>query len=365
MDVNAKVIPFELLPMGLIEVFSRLGADIQRLLQDTGIPRSFIGCAGNHISYAQQQQLVRNGLHLCPWAGLGLLLGLQLDWSYYGSVGSILNCSPSLKEAGAALRRFLPVAQPHYARVSCRPGVYMDKGGVMVNLLLPLTSARADPQLARFETDFRLATTLRLYDQCGNKNVPQREVDVFVAGPEPRHAELYTRLPCHNLTFGAIQSAVVCHHRFLTSPWRQLRLPIYQRILEQCEAELSQSGVPQSFTSRVRWHISLSYNQPVTLEQIAGQLALSSRMLSRRLASEGSSFRQLVHQQRMALAALHLRWSSLSVDEVAELMGFSSPSSLRRAVKSWSGQTAGHLRQLRHPVGAGAWADRPQQVSSR
>lgn len=365
MDVNAKVIPFELLPMGLIEVFSRLGVDIQPLLQGTDIPRSFVGCAGNHISYTQQQQLIRNGLQLCPTPGIGLLMGLQLDWSYYGSVGSILNCSPSLKDAGAALRRFLPIAQPHYGRLSYLPNLYMDKGGVVVNPLLPLTVAAQDPQLARFETDFRLATTLRLYDQCGNKNAPRREVDVFVAGPEPRHLELYAQLPCHNLIFGNGQTAIVCHHHFLTAPWRQLRTPIYLRILDQCEAELSHSGVPQSFTSRIRWHISLFYNQPVTLEQIAGQLALSPRMVTRRLASEGTSFRQLVHQQRMELTALHLRSSSLSVDEVAELMGFSSPSSLRRAVKNWSGQAAGCLRQVRSAAGVRSLVDRPLRVLSR
>lgn len=365
MDVNSKVIPFELHPMGLIEVFSRLGVDLTFLLKDTGIPRSMVGCAGNNISYQQQQQLVRNGIQLCRTPGLGLVMGLEMDWSYYGSVGSVLNCSPSLKDAGAAMRRFVPIAQPHYRRLSHRPNFYMDKGEVIINPLLPLTAAEQEPDLVLFETEFRLATTLRLYDQCGNKHVPNREVHVSLDYPRPLHAPLYNSLPCHSVTFDAGQTAISCHHRFLATPWRELRAPTYRRIIEQCEAELSQSMLCQSFTAKVRWYISLHYNQPVSLEQIADHLALSPRMLTRRLASEGTSFRQLVHQQRMELTALHLRSSSLSVDEVAELMSFSSPSSLRRAIKNWSGQAAGRLRNPHQNSGARSLTRHPAQGITR
>lgn len=354
MDVNSKVIPFELHPMGLIEVFTRLGADINLLLAETGIPRNFVGRAGNKISYLQQQQLVSNGIHLCRTPGLGLLMGLQMDWSYYGSVGSVLNCSPSLKDAGAAMRRFLPIAQPRYGLLSHQSNLYVDRGGIVINPLPSVASDRLDAEQAQFDIEFRLATTLRLYDQCGNKNVSNREVSVLLAYPEPRHASLYQNLPCHNVTFGAGQTAITCHYRFLTARWRELRTPTYRRIIKQCEAELSQSAVQPSFTDKVRWQVSLFYNRPVTLEQVADQLALSPRMLTRRLASEGTSFRQLVHQQRMELTALHLHASSLSVDEVAELMGFSSPSSLRRAVKNWSGETAGRLRDAHCTSDAGS-----------
>lgn len=392
MDVNSKVIPFELLPMGLIEVFSRLGADINLLLKDTGIPRSLAGSAGDHrgvpssglriacahtsysrssclrISYVQQQQLIRNAIQLCRTPGLGLLAGMHIDWSYYGSVGSVLNCSPSLKDAGAALRRFFPIAQPHYhspchGHLSRQPDLYIERGGIIINPLLLPTSA--EPEVALFETELILATTLRLYDQCGNKNVPNRTVTVLLNYPEPRHVGLYHNLPCHDVVFDAGQTAIACHYAFLTTPWRELRAPIYRRVIEQCEAEFSQSCLPQSFAAKVRWHISLHYNQPVTLEQIADQLALSPRMLTRRLAAEGTGFRQIVHQQRMELTALHLRCSSLSVDEVAGLMRFSSPSSLRRAIKSWSGHTAGRLRNVRETSGARTFARHPSPVLLR
>lgn len=344
MDVNSKVIPFELHPMGFIEVFSRLGANVDLLLKDTGINRSFFGRRGDKISYTQQTQLLKNGIRLCNTPGLGLLAGLNMDWGYHGSVGSTVSCSPSLKSAGAAMRRFLPIAQPHYNMLANQPSIYVDKDGIMVNPLRILAPRHNHPELDLFEIEYRLAITLKLYDQCGNKQVADPEVNALLAYPKPPHFYLYENLPCSKVVFGAKQTAVSCHYEFLVTPWREMRSATYKRVIDQCEDELRASHLEVSTASKVRWHVSFYYNEQVTLEQIAEQLALSPRALTRKLANENTNFRHIVHQVRMELTALHLESSSLSVDEVAELMGFSSSSSLRRAIKNWSGKTAGALR---------------------
>jgi len=347
MDVHSKVIPFELHPMGFIEVFSRLGADTDLLLKNTGIHRHFFGRRGDKISYSQQTQLLKNGIQLCNTPGLGLLTGMKMDWGYNGSVGSVVTCSPSLKNAGAAMRRFLPIAQPHYNMLAGQPSVYVDKDGIMINPLRVLAPRHNDPELDLFEAEYRLAVTLRLYDLCGNKQVNNTEVNALLAYPRPAHAYLYENLPCDKVVFNAKQSAVSCHYQFLIEPWRELRSATYKRVIEQCEDELKASQLDVSTASRVRWHVSYHFNEPVTLEQMAERLGLSPRALTRKLANENTNFRHIVHQVRMELTALHLQASSLSVDEVAELMGFSSPSSLRRAIKNWSGKTAGALRENR------------------
>ena len=55
------------------------------------------------ISYRQFQRLLYNGIHLCQRPGLGLAVGMHFDWSYWGPVGYVVHCSPSLKHAA---RRF-------------------------------------------------------------------------------------------------------------------------------------------------------------------------------------------------------------------------------------------------------------------
>jgi AraC-like DNA-binding protein len=100
-----------------------------------------------------------------------------------------------------------------------------------------------------------------------------------------------------------------------------------------------------TFTDRVRWHIRSHFNPAIDLEQVAQGMQMPPRSLTRRLAAEKTSFRKLLHSVRMEIATHQLRSSGLSVDEVAEIVGFSCASSLRRAMKKWAGTTISHIRE--------------------
>lgn len=344
MDIHSKVIPLELHPMGFIEAFTHYGADLDQLLEKTMINRNMLSTKGIKISYQQQSQLITNGIELCNRDGLGLLVGMYMDWSYNGSVGSVVHCSPSLREAGAAMRRYLVIAQPYYAMYVGEPNVYIDENQQLVNPIRFFVNESSNKKLFEFELEYRLAVTLRLIDECGNKNIADPGVHLYLDRPKPAHYALYEQLPVSTITFDCEQTAISSHYTFFTETWRELRRPNFDRLMTQCEEELSEAKIETSFSAKVRWHVGLYFNEQVSLETIAGYLSMTPRALTRKLALEGTSFRNIVHEVRMELTAFHLRSSTLSVDRISEIMGFSSPSSLRRAVKNWSGETAGDLR---------------------
>ena len=72
---------------------------------------------------------------------------------------------------------------------------------------------------------------------------------------------------------------------------------------------------------------------------IARQLAMSSRTLQRRLASEGVSYQQLLDAARKEAARRYLIEPSLAISEVAYLVGYSEPAPFHRAFKRWYGVT--------------------------
>ena len=86
---------------------------------------------------------------------------------------------------------------------------------------------------------------------------------------------------------------------------------------------------------KVRLLIGKNFKSDTRLQDIAEQMHITPRALTRKLAKENTSFRHIFNQVRMGLACLYLRESHLSVSEIADVMGFSCPASLRRAVKSW------------------------------
>ncbi|MGR4871304.1 AraC family transcriptional regulator [Variovorax sp. LARHSF232] len=64
-----------------------------------------------------------------------------------------------------------------------------------------------------------------------------------------------------------------------------------------------------------------------TAQELARHLRVDRRTLHRRLDAEGLSFSTLLDEVRTELATRHLRDSDLPLGEVAELLGFSGPSS--------------------------------------
>lgn len=81
------------------------------------------------------------------------------------------------------------------------------------------------------------------------------------------------------------------------------------------------------------------------LETVARDLAVSPRTLQRRLATGGSSFEALVDDATREIAEKHLRASSLSLAEIAYLLGYSEPAAFSRAFKRWTGTTPHAFRR--------------------
>jgi AraC-like DNA-binding protein len=345
MDIHAKVIPLRLHPLGFIEAFTQLGAGLDSLLQGTGIAKHHLEYPAAKISYFQQRALMQNGVELCRRPGLGLYVGQLFDISFYGTAGYVVHCSPTLREAADLFRRYMKIAQPYYALSTRKPDTYVDENRQLVYPLECFPSGeQSSRELQEFELDYRLATTLRFWNACGNQNVADPAIHVSIAGPEPAHAALYRTLPCTDLRFGAPRSQLSAHVDFCLKPFRLHRKHAFDVIVRRCEEEMRGAALTTTCSAEVRWHLIENFEKHLTLERVAELVHLTPRQLARQLAQEKTSFRNLLHEVRMELTSYHLRASKLSVDEISHLMGFSSTSSLRRAIRNWTGSAAGSVR---------------------
>lgn len=79
-------------------------------------------------------------------------------------------------------------------------------------------------------------------------------------------------------------------------------------------------------------------------EALAKQLGTTVRTLQRRVQAHGTTLRALIDSIREANARRLLANRKLSVAEVAFLLGYSTESSFRRAIKRWTGKSPQQLR---------------------
>jgi len=78
--------------------------------------------------------------------------------------------------------------------------------------------------------------------------------------------------------------------------------------------------------------------------EVARQLGMSRRTLTRALSGEGTSFSEVLEQLREVLAKRYLRERELPVSQIAWLLGYREISSFTHACKRWTGMTPRQLR---------------------
>ena len=85
---------------------------------------------------------------------------------------------------------------------------------------------------------------------------------------------------------------------------------------------------------------------------MAKPLGLSERTLSRRLAEEGSRYDQVVDRLRHSLALQYIKEPSLSLTQIAWLLGYEGTTSFNNAFARWTGLSASEARHKKHRLKA-------------
>jgi AraC-like DNA-binding protein len=83
-----------------------------------------------------------------------------------------------------------------------------------------------------------------------------------------------------------------------------------------------------------------------TTSEVARQLGLSRRTLSRSLAGEGVTFTRILEELRATLARRYLQDRELPVTEIAWLLGYREIGSFTHAFKRWTGFSPSRFRAL-------------------
>ncbi len=166
--------------------------------------------------------------------------------------------------------------------------------------------------------------------------------------PRPAHADEYDALffaPV--MQFDAPRTEVTFAADYLDLPIRQNEETL-EEFLKTAPADLLvKFKNTNSLTSRIRDVLESQIGEEMpTLNDVASMLYLSPQTLRRRLAAEGKSYQGVKDALRRD-AAIHLLLNpELTLEDVAQQVGFSETSTFHRAFKKWTGVTPGLYRQL-------------------
>lgn len=128
-------------------------------------------------------------------------------------------------------------------------------------------------------------------------------------------------------------------------------LELLERVAAQCLARRGPGG--DDTRGRVERLIidALARGTP-TVRQVAEALGISERTLARRLATAGTSFGQVLDEIRRDMAVRYLEDPSISLAQIAFLLGYSDQSAFSNAFRRWTGRSPSRFRAEASDVGA-------------
>jgi len=165
------------------------------------------------------------------------------------------------------------------------------------------------------------------------------------AYPAPPHHELYSeylQCPC---VFEWHRSEIRYRREILTQrPYLANPLTV-TKLRSICDGMIADMVASLGFAGKVYRMLRNMPDPGVGMKAVASSLKMTDRTLRRRLADEGTSFSTISRHVKYSVATRHLKGSEVSIEQVAELAGFSDPANFRRAFIRWSSMTPAQFRR--------------------
>jgi len=319
----------------LADIGIEQGVDLRVMLQGTGLSAADLRDHEREVLAEQELRVVRNLVGAAP-SVTGVAVGARYHLTTFGIFGFALMSSRTVLDAMNIALRFIDLSHTF-----SMPHVSVDGGQAVVQL----EATRVPADLRRFLVERDLVATTRVLGELRPDGVPLAWVELEFAEPESvaEHVAALGVLP----RFAAPRNAFAFDARLLGEPLPLANPQAVAMSEEMCRDMVSRRR-RTGFTQQVRVQVAQQVGRGAVMEEVASALGLSTRTLRRRLAAEDATYQGVLHEVRQSLAERMLATGRLTVEDVAQRLGYAEASSFIHAFKRWTGTTpAAYVRQLR------------------
>ena len=312
----------------LLDAAQRKGCDRAALLSTVNVGEEMLAGSRARVPssvYSQLTELITEELQdeYCGLAGTRAKPGTFAMMCY-----ACIHC-PSL---GSFLQR----TTEYHGIVSDSSNIELQLDSEVARYIYTPLDNKADPD--HLLTMSLLAIAHRLASWLVGQNIPL--VRVNLAHPRPDHAASYNMLFRCPVKFDQAENSIVLSAKYLEMPTRQTEQTLESFLNTAGPQLMASPDTSDSHAARVSKLIAEAVNQDFPdFNWVASQLHTTAATLRRRLRSEGTSYQQLKDDLRRDTAIYNLNKGVLSIEEVAQSVGFAEPTSFFRAFKRWTGVT--------------------------
>ncbi len=317
-SLDKKAIPIAMV-QSLVQYLADRGYPPEVSLRATGIDLT-----SDRVTFRQRITQIENMLELLGMDGSWLESSKRVSISDYGLLGYAMMSSATLEQAVQIAVKYHRMAGAMFDLVFL---VEDNEAVLRIEHLLPAG------KVGQYTVeDLFVGITGLIGLLLGRVHQPTR---IRLNYDAPIYADKHTdRFGCP-VEFGQ----PYCEYRFsrneLLEPLAAADENTAKICEESCRKLLSQMEIEDDIISRI-CHLLLSTpGEFPKLDYVAQRLSLGARTLRRRLNELGTSYQRILDDVRRELAIEYLQTTNLTVQEIAELLGYSEVTNFRRAFMRW------------------------------
>ena len=320
---------------GLVfEVVAR-DLDGSELLRRSRIDEARLADLRDTLNLEETSRIVNNAIEMTGDEGLGLSAGSHTPEHTLQLFGHLILAQSTLRDVFAALTRYGELLADGTTWSLREQG---DEAMFCCSTVLP------DCDLTRVLMDYTLAFGCNIGRHFFRRNERLRAVH-FRHAP-PSYAERYESVFMSPVRFSQAQNATVFARELMDRPKMHADPAVATILRDSAERMLRERTQSRSLADCVRSLLRYERDlSAVDARRFSRGLKMSVHTLRRRLSAEGTSFSSLLDEARRDLACQELERHDATIQQTAELLGFSEASAFFRAFKRWTGQTPNAYRR--------------------
>ena len=319
----------------VVDTAMEMSISVTQLAEVTGLDEKTLLVLPDLLPGASYLALMQAATELSQDADFGLHVGERISPASYPVLGYTLMSCRNLSHAISQVTRY--------------ESIIHNLGTFSLELsedtmTMTWSSALPDTAAARHVTESVMSGVRVFAERLVAREIPVRQVTF--THPAPDNREEHGRLLGENVVFSAPTNSVTCDRAILEWEVPNADASLFPLLKEHAERLLAQrSEDSPSIVEDVRKALSSMLSTgDVKLKQVAERLDMHPRTLQRRLNDVDSSFQDILETVRKDMAKRYLADHSMSLAEVAFLLGYHDQSSFNRAFKEWTGESPSGFR---------------------
>ncbi|ENX41344.1 AraC family transcriptional regulator [Acinetobacter sp. NIPH 2100] len=305
--------------VGLINHFldhaNFFGIERQELLLHSGLTEKLLSDSNQCIALYYFEKIVAYTYTICNDPLIALSFFKKMDSTAYGVLGHLVPLSATLNKAIETLKEFQPL-------IGCIGDISLQ---VKSEIAYWKWKCRSSDQIfSRCANEYNLLWWVSLIHLVRNEDFSVLKAVHFTHSlPKPELQNYYDEFFGCPVHFDQKETALLLLPKSLNMPLKTGNAGLYDSVRLFASKLLEQQKTEQNFIQQVRSQIYLLlHHDRLSRENVAEQLGVTVRTLSRKLKLEQSSYSDVLDKVRFELAVNYLENYQHSILFIAKALGF-------------------------------------------